>query len=195
MGVGAEGAAAVGDHILIGRKLGEPFVQLVERDRSGAIDVTRVELLRRANVDQDHLTGAQPPAQLLAPDALNLLTEIGTRGALDLTELGGGGVAKGEPDGEGLIASEGVTDPRPLALSSDQAGCVENLEVLRGVGARLATRLSELVDRSRGLGQQLELLKSARAGERLAHDGDRLEQGLLPRAANFIHGLNIQAIN
>jgi hypothetical protein len=58
MGIGAEGTAAISDDLLIGREVGHAFLKLVERDRLGPFDVTGVELLGGANVDQDHVAAA-----------------------------------------------------------------------------------------------------------------------------------------
>src|SRR5205807_3156224 len=41
----AQRAAAVRDDLAIGRQLGQPTLQLLERDRPRALDVTRLELL------------------------------------------------------------------------------------------------------------------------------------------------------
>src|SRR5204863_6292197 len=62
---------------------------------------------------------------------------------------------------------------------ADHACGVQRLEVLRGVRVRLAARSCELVDRARGLGKEVEQFEPSRARECLAHDRDRLEQGVL----------------
>src|SRR4051794_32208450 len=124
MGVRAERPAAVGHDFLIRRELGEAALQFIERDRAGALDVTRIEFFRRANVDQHHVTAPQPSPQLLAPDALDLLAEIGARGPLNLAELCRGRIAQGKPDVQGLIARQRVPHPRSLALTRDQPGRV-----------------------------------------------------------------------
>src|SRR6476620_3892920 len=51
--------------------------------------------------------------------------------------------------------------------------------MLRGVGDGLSAQSSELVHASRGLGEQIEELQALRAGERLAHHRDRLEDRVL----------------
>jgi hypothetical protein len=56
---------------------------------------------------------------------------------------------------------------------------VQGLQVLGGVRHRLLARAGELVDRPRRLGEQVEQLEAARAGEGLAHQRDRLEQRVL----------------
>jgi hypothetical protein len=56
---------------------------------------------------------------------------------------------------------------------------VKRLQVLRGVRRRLPAGARELVDGARCLGEQIEQLEPAWAGECLAHQCDRLEQGVL----------------
>ena len=51
--------------------------------------------------------------------------------------------------------------------------------MLRGVCCRLLACARELLDRTRSLGEQVEQLEPARAGKRLAHQRDGLEQVVL----------------
>jgi hypothetical protein len=53
--VRAVGAAAVRHDLAVGRQLAEPPLELVQRDRAGAVDVAGGELLGGAHVDQDYL--------------------------------------------------------------------------------------------------------------------------------------------
>jgi hypothetical protein len=48
-----------------------------------------------------------------------------------------------------------------------------------GVGRRLAAQPRELLDTARRLRQEIEQFEPHRAGERLAHQGNRLEQRVL----------------
>jgi hypothetical protein len=52
VGIGAERAAAVGHNLAIGRQLGQPILELVDRDGARAFDVPGFELLRRTDVDE-----------------------------------------------------------------------------------------------------------------------------------------------
>ena len=81
--VGAERAAAVGDDLAVGGQLGEPLLELVERDRARALDVAGRELLRRAHVDEHDRRRAEPRDQLVAADRLDVLAEVLARGSLD----------------------------------------------------------------------------------------------------------------
>jgi hypothetical protein len=65
----------------------------------------------------------------------------------------------------------------------DHPGRPQRLQMLGGVGRRLPAGAGELLDAARSLRQQIEQLESHRAGERLAHQRDRLEQRVLPRPA------------
>ena len=133
VGVGAERTAAVGDDLALLRQLGEPPFQLVMWDRARAVDVAGGELVRRAHVDQHGVAARETLAQLVAVDRLDLLAEVVARGALDLGELAGGGVAQREPQPQRLVAGERVTDARAVARAGHEARRVQRLEVLRGV--------------------------------------------------------------
>ena len=74
------------------------LLELIEGNRVSALDVAGLELVRRADVDEDDVAAPQPLQQLLAADRLDLLAEVVARRALDLAELRGGGVAKREPE-------------------------------------------------------------------------------------------------
>src|SRR3989440_6731381 len=91
--VGAERAAAIRHDLTAGRKLSQPLLKLIERDRARAVDVPGGELLLRTHVDQDRIAAAEPGDELLAADRLNLVAEVVTRGALDLRQLRHRGVA------------------------------------------------------------------------------------------------------
>ena len=95
--VGAERAAAVGHDLAVGRQLGEPALELLERDRARALDVTGRELLRGTHVDQHDVATREPLEQLLAIDRVDLLAEVVARGALDLAEPGSRRVAQCQP--------------------------------------------------------------------------------------------------
>ena len=139
------------------------------------------ELLWRPHVDEHDVAARQPFAQLLAADRLDVVAEVVVGGALDLRQPRGRGVAQGQPEAQRLLAGERVADARAFALARDHAGRVQRLQVLGGVRRRLAARARQLLDGARRLREQVEQLEPARAGERLAHQRDRLEQGLSSR--------------
>jgi hydroxyacylglutathione hydrolase len=137
------------------------------------------ELLRRANVDDDYVVPTQAIKQLFAPDSVDLLAEVVACGPLDLSELGSRGIAQRQPDPERPIAGERVAHAGALALAVDQARSVEGLQVLRGVRRGLPAGAGELLDRARGLPEELKQLEPAWTRERLAHHGYRLEDSAL----------------
>ena len=92
------------------------------------------EFVRRAHIDQDDIAPAKSLDQLLSPYLLDLVAEIAPRRSLDLGELGRGGVTEGEPDPKGRLTGDRIADPVSLALALDQAGAVEGLQMLGGVG-------------------------------------------------------------
>ena len=159
MGVGAERAAAVGDDLAVGRQLGQPALELVERDRARALDVAGRVLLLGPDVDEHDVAAREPLEQLLAADRLDVLAEVVARGALDLGQPGRRGVAQREPQPQRLVAGERVAHARALARARDHARRVQRLQVLGGVGRRLPARPRELLDAARRLRQQVEQLE------------------------------------
>jgi hypothetical protein len=176
----AEGAAAVGDHLVIAGELVEVLLQLGKRNGAGTLDVTGIELVGGADVDDDDVATPQSLEQLIAAYALDLLAEVITRRPLDLRQPLGGGVSQGEPEAEHVLARQFVPDLGAVPFPRDQAGGVQGLQVLGGVRHRLLARLRELVDSSRTLGQEVEQLEATGAPERLPHHRNRLEQRRLP---------------
>jgi hypothetical protein len=181
--VGAEGAAAVGHDLAVGRQLGQAVLELGDRDRTRALDVPGGVLLAGADVDEHDVAAAQTLDELVAADLLDVLAQVLAGCPFHLGEPCDGGVPQRQPDGQRLGAGEGVADARALARARDHAGRVQRLEMLGGVRRRLFARSGELVDRARCLGEQVEQLKAARAGEGLAHQRDRLEQRVFFRSS------------
>ena len=154
-------------------------LELFDRDRPRARDVAGLVLLGGADVDEHDVALAQACDQLVAADRVDVVAEVVACGALDLGQARDRDVAQREPQREHLVAGERVAHARALARARDHAGGVQRLQVLRGVRGRLLARARELVDRARRLCEQVEQLQPARAGERLAHQRDRLEEGVL----------------
>ena len=179
MRVRAERAPAVGDDLGIVRKLREALLELLDRDRARAVDVAGGVLLAGAHVHEHDVAPREPGAELRAADALDVLAEVVAGGALDLGQPCAGSVAQRQPQTEHFIARDGVADTRALALARHHAGGVQRLEVLRAVGARLAARPGQLLDRTWRLREQVEQLQPARAPEGFAHQGDRFEEHVL----------------
>src|SRR6185436_17693705 len=173
--VGAEGTAAVGDDLPVRRKLGQSTLQLLERDRAGALDVPGRELLLGPNVDEDDVAPRQSLEQLLAADRLDLVAEVLARGALDLPEVDHRGVTQGEPEPQRIVAGERVDDAGAFAGAEEHPSRVQRLQMLGGVGGGLAAGTRQLLDTARRLRQQVEQLEPAGAGKRLPHQRDRLE--------------------
>jgi hypothetical protein len=93
----AERAAAVGDHLTIVLQLLQVLLELIERDRTGALDVTGGKLVARTHVDQHDVSPPHPGDQLVGVDRVHLLAEVVARGALDLRQSLRRRVAQGEP--------------------------------------------------------------------------------------------------
>ena len=75
-----------------------------------------------------------------------------------------------------------------MAFTCDHARSVQGLQVLGDVRVRLPRGASQRLNRPRRLGEQIEQLEPHRAGERLAHHRDRLEEDVLA-ARTLGHGL------
>ena len=188
--IGAQRAAAVGDDLAVRRQVGETLLELVERDRTRALDVTGRVLLRRPHVDEHDLAASEACDQLVASDRLDVLTEVVPGGSLDFGQLRDRCVAQRQPQRQRLVPSQRVAHAGALARARDHPRGVQRLQVLGGVRRRLLARPRELVHGARRLRQQIEQLKAPRAGERLAHQRDRFEERVLLGAG--IHSRVIQ---
>src|SRR5215207_7593053 len=184
MRVGAEGAAAVRDYLAVRR-------ELFERDRHGAVDVARVELLRRAYVDEDDVVATQPPKEVVTGDRLDFVAQVIARRSLHLGQPPRRRVAQLEPELHDVLTRERVVDPCTVALASYDARGMEGQEVLGGVRGRLAASSRQFLDATRTLSEQVDQLQATWACERLAHHCDRLEQRIL--RVRRTHGFAIQA--
>src|SRR5262249_27113224 len=151
----AERPAAVGDYLAAPGKLIESLLELVDRDRSGAFDVPGVELVAGANVDEDDVVAAHPLQKLVAVDALDLLAEIVAGRAPDLGQAVGRGVPERQPKLKDVLTGKRIAHLIALALTADEAGGVQGLEVLGCVGDGLLADLGQLIDAARALGQEI----------------------------------------
>ena len=134
------------------------------------------ELLGRAHVDEHDIAAAEALDQLLAADRLDLFAEVVAGCPFDLRQTGRRGVSEGEPEREHIFPGQRVAHPGALALTGHYPRSVQALQVLRGIGARLAAGPRKFLDAPRPLSKQVEQLQPAWAGKRLAHYGDRVEQ-------------------
>ena len=69
-------------------------------------------------------------------------------------------------------ARDRVDDVQAVALSGDELGALESLEVVRGVRYRLTDLAGEHLHRPRRLGQQLQELETSGARQRLPKLGE-----------------------
>lgn len=93
MRIGAERAAAIGDDLGVGRQLGEASLELVDRNRTGAFDVTCAVLVFGPDVDEHDVAVREALEQFVAADRVDVLAEVLVGCAFDLGQLCGGGVA------------------------------------------------------------------------------------------------------
>ena len=180
VGVGAERAAAVGHDLGVGRQLGQPALELVERDRARALDVPgRVLVLRAGRRRARRRRARAVPAALRGRSCRR--PRRGSRGRRARPRPGGpprrraGRATAAAPRRRRARSARAC--PRACACTIPAA--LQRLQVLGRVRRRLAARARQLFDAARRLGQQVEQLEPDRAGERLAHQRDRLEQRVL----------------
>ena len=174
--VDAVRAAAVGDHLGVVRDLGQARLELVERDRARALDVSGGELDPRADVDDDDLAGAKALGELGAPDRLDLVAEVVAGGALDVAQACLGDLAQREPERDDVVAGRPVVDACPLASRGHEPGPAEHLKVLGGVGHGQPRRLGQLLHRAFPLGQHIQHHQARCAAERVADPRELLEE-------------------
>src|SRR5919106_6756387 len=103
MRVGAERAAAIGHDLMPARQLGEPALELVERNRARPVDMPRGVLRLGSYVDEDDVTPGHSRHELVAADGLDLAAEVLTRRALDLGQPGRRRLTQRQPDPQRLV--------------------------------------------------------------------------------------------
>ena len=112
------------------RELVETPLEFLDWDRLRAVDVSGLELLGGAHVDEHHVAVGHAGDQLFAADCLDLVAEVFARGSLYLGQPGGGRLAQGEPESEHVVAAKRVSNTQAVAPARHQSGGVECLEVL-----------------------------------------------------------------
>ena len=177
--VDAVGAAAVGDHLRVVRNLGQTSLELVERHRSRALDMSGSELDPRADVDDHDLAAAKPLGELGAPDRLDLLAEVVAGGALHVAQACLGDIAQRKPERDDVLACRPVVDACPLAPRSHEPGSAQHLKMLGGVGHGQSRRLGELLHRALPLGQHIQHHQARGAAEGVADPRELLKELLL----------------
>jgi hypothetical protein len=131
-------------------------------------------------------SAGQPLQEVLAADRVDVLAKIVARRALDLRQPGRRSIAQGQPEPQRLVAGQRVAHARALSRARDHAGGPQGLQVLRRVGRRLLGRPRQVLDGPRRLGQEVQQLEPHGAGERLAHERNRLEQRVLARPVSHL---------
>ena len=180
MGVGAERAAAVGHDLAVGRQLGQPALELVDRDRARALDVPGLVLLGRAHVDE-HDVAACAAARSARRGRSRRRRRRGSRARR----------ARPRPAARPTRRAAPATAAAPRRRRARSARCVPSRARVTMPAACSACRCWEVfaVDCSlarassstlRGAWASRSSSSSrTRAGERLAHQRDRLEQRVL----------------
>ena len=176
--------AAVGDHGLVGRELGEPGLELAHRDRAGAGDVTGAVLLLGADVDHDGVAGVETLEEGGGRDGLEVrgIAEVRDDGAVDLGQLPFAERADAAPHLDHLRIGEAVVHADALATGVDDSGLLQDLEMLRGVRQRLGDLVRERVDAPLALREDVDDLEADGAREGLGDPGEVIEDGVLEPA-------------
>src|SRR4029078_7741355 len=134
--VDAERSAAVRDDLDVVVHVPEPALHLVGRYRTGALDVSGLELGGRADVEHDDDPFAEPPRELFAGDRLDRAVgaEVGACEPIDAGYVFRGDVAQRGPGLADSPAREGVVDAGSVAPGRDESGLSQCAEVVGGVG-------------------------------------------------------------
>ena len=155
--------------------------QLTDRNRSGAGDVPGRVLGFGPHVEQQHLAALEASGQLLAVDELYPvpIAEVGGGQLLEAGHMFGGNIAQRRPQLTHPVARQHVEDPRAVSTCDQDPGAGHRPKVVRGVGDGLADLLGDVVDRPLTLGEHIDDLGAAPAGQGLGHLGERLVQRVL----------------
>jgi hypothetical protein len=132
----APGAAAVGDHFSVGRKVLQPLLQSIERQVQGPGHVALGVLLRGAYVDHGHQAVAYPLQQLRRRDRLQGVAppEIARHQVLHRTDVGLRQAAQRRHRVQHPIVPELIAHMLAVTPGLHQSGGLELLEVLGGIG-------------------------------------------------------------
>ena len=158
------GSPTVRDDLPLLGQLGEPPLELRQRDRDRPRDVPGAVLLARPHVEHGHLAAAHAAQQLGAAHRLHGLAprEVLATHLLDLGEARLGQPPQSEKELADLLVRQPVLDVEALLLRFDQARPAQDLQVLRGVGEADVRLRRQRLDRARPLAEQIEELEPFR---------------------------------
>ena len=181
VGKDAVRAAAVRDDVgVLGQRAKLAF-ELTDRNRSGAGDVPGRVLGFGPHVEQQHLAALQASGQLRAVDELDPvpIAEVGRGEPLEAGDMFGGDVAQRRPQVTDPVAGQRVEDPGAVPTCGQEPGAGHGPKVVRGVGDGLADLVGDVVDRPLTLGEHIDDLGPAPAGQGLGDLGEPLVQRVL----------------
>lgn len=185
VGVGAVFTPAVGDDVNSARQRRQDLAKPFRRRRDGALEVTS-QILRLGPDIDDHevLSPLEPSAKSLVIHGLDLFSvaEIRLCPTIESFVMAASNTLKGSPQRVDILGHQLVVDVATVAAGSDQTVVGETPKMMRRVGHRLIYRGGDLLDRSRGLGEDVEDLEASPTGQRGGHPGERVEQGVLGRS-------------
>lgn len=120
----------------------------VDRNRSGARDVTGSELGGGPDVEDDDSAGDEALCQLSGVDLLDRLgiAEVPAGQHLHLGDVRGRDVAQGCPQLRNAIAGQAVDDPLTFAARLQETGVGEIAEMMRRVGNALVDLTGDSLD-------------------------------------------------
>jgi hypothetical protein len=136
--------------------------------------VTGHVLLARSHINHCDRSGTHTADEFLVVDGFEraALFEILPRDLLDLCQSRFGQSPQFQKEVAHPRVRETIGPVQPGLFGVDQACATEHLQMMRGRRNTLTHLLGERFDRARPLRQQVEQLKTARAGGRLADAGD-----------------------
>lgn len=197
VGEEAVGAAAVGDDALVTREFVEARGQVFDGDGHSAGDVTALVLQGRTDVEEHGFAALDEALDFGAGDVAVLRWgELGAE-AGDLGEALLAGGAEGEPERENAGRGEAVGDGGAAALGLDEAGVLEDLEMLGGVGDGHAGLGGKGLDAPGGLSKQVDEFEAPLAGEGVGDAGELGIEAVLEIAMGHggIMGTRIKFVN
>lgn len=176
--------AAIGDDLCPRRQEGEVLPEVLERDRDRARDMTSLVLLAWTQVEEDDVPGLGAADELVAADRLELAgcPEVRADDLLDLGQAVVGDRAQRRQQLQHVVAREAVEDPWPLAPRLDEPCLAECLEMRGSQGYARVGLAGQGLDAVLALGEEVEQLDPAGAGQGLADSGELLVEGGLRRA-------------
>ena len=156
-------------------------MEVVNRDRNRARNMTGLVFAHRPSVENDHVARAKSFEELLETNRLGSpsVTELLMNEALEVGKPALGDILDSRGYLEHRWIGEAVIDKQALFAAFDQCGLLQRLKVLRGIGEGESRLGGERVDGAFRLGEQFQEFQSVWIAERFADSGELAVQAIL----------------